>query len=77
LSSWAAYCSPEDTINGVSIGSCLGDEFSVSWMQDTENNNPYVETLSTQTKTVTGLVKGSPVTTFGDFDFIYEPIADF
>ena len=61
LSSWAAYCSPEDTVDGVSIGSCLGDEFSVNWMEDTESNNPSVETLFTQTETVTKRTLGSPV----------------
>jgi len=33
-SSWAAYCSPDDTVNGKSIGSCLGDEYSVNWLED-------------------------------------------
>ncbi len=46
LSSWATYCAPDDTVNGVEIGSCLGDEFSVNWMEDTEANNPYFETLA-------------------------------
>jgi len=35
-SSWATYCSPNDKVNGKSIGSCLGDEYSVNWMEDTE-----------------------------------------
>jgi legumain len=46
LSSWATYCAPDDTVNGVEIGSCLGDEFSVNWMEDTEANNPFFETLA-------------------------------
>jgi legumain len=37
-SSWAAYCSPEDTVNGVSIGACLADEFSANWMADNSTN---------------------------------------
>jgi len=45
-SSYAAYCSPEDKVDGVSIGTCLGDEFSVNWMEDTESSNPFVETLA-------------------------------
>ena len=44
-SSWATYCPPDDVINGVSIGTCLGDLFSVNWMEDTEANNPATETL--------------------------------
>lgn len=75
LSSWAAYCSPEDVVDGVSIGSCLGDEFSVNWMEDTESRNPYFETLATQTATVTERTLGSPVQYFGDVDFVDETIA--
>lgn len=33
-SSWGAYCYPDDTINGTHMGSCLGDLFSVNWMED-------------------------------------------
>jgi legumain len=44
-SSWAAYCSPQDVVGGVEIGSCLGDLFSVNWMEDTEAHNPKRESL--------------------------------
>jgi legumain len=77
LSSWATYCSPDDSVNGVEIGSCLGDEFSVNWMEDTESNNPFFETLAQQTETVTAKTIGSPVQSFGDRDFVDEPLADF
>jgi len=76
-SSWAAYCSPDDTVNGVHIGSCLGDLFSVNWMEDTEANNPLVETLDDQYRTVKNLTTASPVCKFGDFSFVNEPVADF
>jgi len=52
LSSWAAYCPPDDVVNGVEIGSCLGDLFSVNWMEDTESNNVCTETLDQQFTTV-------------------------
>lgn len=32
-SSWGTYCMPEDTVDGQNIGSCLGDLYSVSWME--------------------------------------------
>jgi legumain len=35
-SSWATYCSPDDKVNGIEINSCLGDLFSVNWMEDTD-----------------------------------------
>jgi len=51
-SSWATYCSPNDVVQGKSIGSCLGDEFSVNWMEDTEAANVNTETLLDQWKNV-------------------------
>merc|ERR1712054_237363 len=33
-SSWGTYCMPQDKVNGKHIGSCLGDLFSVNWMED-------------------------------------------
>ena len=44
-SSWGAYCGSEANVNGTNIGSCLGDLFSINWMEDTEANDPSVETL--------------------------------
>ena len=35
VSSWAMYCDDEAIIDGVDIGTCLGDLFSVNWMADT------------------------------------------
>jgi hypothetical protein len=40
-SSWAAYCPTDkhpfaDSVNGVHIGTCLGDLFSISWVNDIE-----------------------------------------
>lgn len=35
-SSWATYCYPHDVVNGKHINSCLGDEFSVNWMEDSD-----------------------------------------
>jgi len=45
-SSWAAYCGSDAVVNGVNIGSCLGDLFSVNWMEDSDSHNLYAETLS-------------------------------
>lgn len=35
-SSYAAYCDKDAFIGGKDIGSCLGDLFSVNWMEDTD-----------------------------------------
>jgi len=31
-SSWGYYCPPNDKVQGKSIGSCLGDLFSINWL---------------------------------------------
>jgi legumain len=35
-SSWGTYCMPDDVVDGKNIGSCLGDLFSVNWMEDAD-----------------------------------------
>ena len=47
-SSWGTYCDPDDKVNGVSIGSCLGDLYSVNWMEDTDSANVCKETIQEQ-----------------------------
>ena len=74
LSSWAAYCSPEDTVHGVVIGSCLGDLFSVNWMEDTEENTISSETMQRQYNSVSILTTASPVETFGDVNLVKDEV---
>lgn len=76
-SSYAAYCGRDAKVNGTKIGSCLGDLFSINWMEDTEANNVSVETLQEQFDTVLKETTASPVMKFGDFSFMSEPIGDF
>ena len=76
-SSYAAYCGREAKVNGKKIGSCLGDLFSINWMEDTEAADVSVETLNDQFETVLTLTTASPVMKFGDFSFMTEPIGDF
>ena len=61
LSSWAAYCGSDAYVDGTYIGSCLGDLFSINWMEDTDANDPTVETLETQYNTVVTKTTASPV----------------
>lgn len=39
-SSWGTFCPPEDTVDGVEINSCLGDLYSVNWMQVSADERP-------------------------------------
>lgn len=47
-SSWATYCSPDDVIAGKHLGTCLGDLFSVSFIEDLENIDEVQDTLQEQ-----------------------------
>jgi len=38
-SSWGYYCPPDDRVGGKSIGSCLGDHFSINWLEDTDKGD--------------------------------------
>lgn len=34
--SWATYCYPDDKVDGKSMHTCLGDLFSVNWLEDSD-----------------------------------------
>jgi len=67
-SSWATYCSPDDKINGKSVGSCLGDEYSVNWMEDTEGAEAH-KNLQKQFEDIKLKTKGSHVMQYGIVDW--------
>jgi legumain len=80
-SSWGWYCAGSgtggDMVDGKNIGSCLGDEFSVRWMEDTDKASIASETVGQQyTKLVTAVTK-SHVMQYGVTSFDSEPIGDF
>jgi len=68
-SSWAIYCSTLDT--------CLGDEFSVNWMEDTDNGDINTETLNTQFVNTEKLTLGSQVMQWGDTSIDSQVLATF
>jgi legumain len=76
-SSWGTYCSPDDSVNGKHIKSCLGDLFSVNWMEDSDAAKMNVETLQQQWQTVKTETTKSQVMQWGDLSWTSEPIGDF
>jgi legumain len=44
-SSWGTYCYPDDVVNGVHMNTCLGDLFSVNWIENADATKPDAETL--------------------------------
>jgi len=80
-SSWGWYCAGSgtggDKVNGKDIGSCLGDEFSVRWMEDTDSADLKSETVGQQATKIKTAVTKSHVQEYGVTSFDSEPIGDF
>merc|ERR1712224_248732 len=62
---------------GKNINSCLGDLFSVSWMEDSEANDVTTETLDDQYTSLVTLVSKSHVMQWGDTSFTADHVSDF
>jgi legumain len=79
--SWGTYCPPNDKVNGKAMNTCLGDLYSVNWMEDsdraTASGNFNSETLGDQLTTVKKLTNKSHVLEFGDETFVSDTIAQF
>ena len=76
-SSWGTYCPPNDKVNGKNIGSCLGDLYSVNWMENADSVDLTKETLEQQFKVVKAKTNKSHVQQFGTQNFTNLPAADF
>jgi len=76
-SSWGTYCSPDDVVNGKHINSCLGDLFSVNWMENDDVSDKSKETLQQQFDTVKKETDKSHVMNFGTKTFMNEVIGEF
>jgi len=73
-SSWGTYCGDAAIVKGKNVGSCLGDLFSVNWMQDDDLGKFSSETFRSQIAKVTKLTNKSHVCSFGDKSFENEAI---
>merc|ERR1712072_1431908 len=71
-SSWGMYCMLNDKVNGKHIGSCLGDTFSVKWMEDLDLETATSETLEKQYTLVKSETTRSHVMQYGDTSFTAE-----
>lgn len=65
-SSWGFYCPPNDTVSGQHVGSCLGDLFSINWLEDADVANFKLETVQEQVDKVKKETNKSHVQQFGD-----------
>lgn len=75
--SYATYCGKDAVVQGFNMKTCLGDLFSVNWMQDTASHTISTETLTTQIQTVIKETTKSAVTVFGDTNIETEFVGEF
>jgi len=75
-SSWGTYCPPDDKVNGVELKSCLGDLYSVNWMENADSVGKK-ETLEDQFNIVKKTTSKSHVMQYGTLDWTSDPIGDF
>ncbi|GMG15909.1 unnamed protein product [Phytophthora fragariaefolia] len=76
-SSWAAYCPPLDVVDGERIGSCLGDLYSVNWMEDSDLTDLSGESLTMQFHRVKNETTKSHVKSFGLSKLSHEIVGNY
>lgn len=76
----ATYCHPYDYIGDVHMKTCLGDVFSVTWMEQVDGSNTKTLTLDQQFEKVKSdalKARSSHVQRYGDMKIADFPIGNF
>lgn len=83
-SSWGCYCPGMDSPPPPEYFTCLGDLYSVSWLEDTDANDMTQESLKQQFQRVRmrtsqnfTFIQGSHVERFGELEMDEEPAATY
>ncbi|GLD99563.1 hypothetical protein PINS_up008289 [Pythium insidiosum] len=76
-SSYGTFCPPMDVVNGTALGTCLGDLYSVNWMEDSDLTDLSGETLQQQYRTVKEQTNLSHVLQFGSKQVRREIVGNF
>lgn len=63
--SWGTYCPPMDKVNGKHLKTCLGDQFSVHWLEDADVADFGTETFFKQIARVAKETNKSKVSQYG------------
>ncbi|KAK8799483.1 hypothetical protein WA158_006032 [Blastocystis sp. Blastoise] len=74
-SSWGWYCGNDAVVNGIPMKTCLGDEFSIRWMENVDEGD-LNQTFKQHAETIQTLVVKSHVSRYGDFSFENLPISE-
>jgi len=75
-SSWGCYCPPDDNVDGKHMNSCLGDLYSVNWMENVDQAGPK-QTLQAQFVIIKNLTDMSHVMQYGDLSFTSDLVGNF
>ena len=76
-SSWGTYCGSDAVVNGKNLNTCLGDLFSVNWMEDSVAEDVTKESPSTQYNTVREKTTKSAVMQWSDTSFTSDMVSDY
>jgi len=76
-SSWGWYCPPQDIVNGKHIGSCLGDAYSINWLEDADAAPWGTETIGDQMQRVKKETTKSQVQFYGDATIGQDKISQY
>lgn len=83
-SSWGYYCPGMTPAPPSEFNTCLGDFYSITWMENADSADLSVETLEKQYKVVRDIVgkngtydQGSHVMQYGDTDISNETVSEF
>jgi legumain len=71
-SSFGCYCG-----TSLKLSTCLGDLFSISWLEDSDQENLHTETLERQFELVKERTNESHVQKYGSSEIPKEPVAEF
>ena len=74
--SYGWYCGSEAVVKGQKLGTCLGDEFSISWMEDIDNSDRK-KTLEEHFNYLVNKVTESHVSRYGDVSFQKDSIGEY
>jgi legumain len=76
--SWGTYCPPQDMINGKQMNTCLGDLYSVNWMEDSDTKTGLARRLGDQFMKVKQETNKSHAMEYGTQDFKWSDlVSDF
>ena len=75
-SSWGWYCAEESIVKGTYLDTCLGDQFSISWMEHVDSIDRK-ENLEDQFNYLVKQVTKSHVSRYGDTSFKNDSIGEF